>query len=303
MSGVLISDYQFCADVDPQVPFGYGTPLNVTAFDPGTAAIRHQDQPGGVADTMVFGTDRRTPQTWQWSMFTDLATIDVAGALAQVDELAQVWDNDVRLSPGDVIAMRYTVAGRTRLVYGRPRRWTPVPDQIQRGKIHITCDFQLAEYETYYDDEEEKTPAIPIAPTVITGTHFTFPIKFPLVAATSPTTYTQQAVVSGSQRTWLTPRFTGPVANPWVQIGDQRYALQGSIPANQTVRISGRPWEIGVFNETTGVWGGSDLLLDPKSRLSQLRLKPGTYSITYGGVDNTGTSTCAVSWHRAYRAL
>jgi hypothetical protein len=301
VSGVLISDYQFCADVDPQVPFGFGTPLNVTAFNPGTGAIRHQDQPGGMDDSIVFGRDLRTPPTWQWSMFTDLDTIDVAGALAQVDTLAQVWDNDVRLTPGGTVAMRYTVAGRTRKVYGRPRRWTPVPDQIQRGKIHITCDFQLAEYETYYDDEEESIPSIPIAPTVVTGTYFTFPLQFPLVMASSPTVYTEQAVLTGSQRTWVTPRFHGPVQNPWVQIGDQRYGLQGSIPSGQTVRISGRPWEIGIFNETTGVWGG--LNLDPRSRLTQLRLLPGTYPITYGGYDPTGTSTCSVAWNRAYRAL
>jgi hypothetical protein len=294
-----LADYQFCVDVDPVCPFGHGTPLNVTAFDLGTGAVRHQDQPGGLSDTNVFGRDLRTPPSWTWSLFTD--ETDPAAALEQLDVLAQVWDNDVRLTSGDVVALRYTVAGRTRRVYGRPRRWTPQPDQLQRGKAHITCDFQLSEYETYYDDTEQAIPTIPIAPTQITGTYFTFPLVFPLVMATAPVVYTEQAVVVGTQRTWLTPRMTGPVANPWVQIGTQRYALQGSIPAGQTVRLSGRPWEAGIYNETTGTWGG--LTLDPRSRLSQLRLPPGTYPITYSGLDATGSSVCSVRWNPAYRAL
>lgn len=295
-----LADYQFCVDTDPQCPFGYGTPLNVSSFDQGTASVRHQDQPGGLQDVINFGVDRRTPAAWTWTMFTDLKGIDPVGALEWVDTLAQVWDNDVRLTPGGVLPLRYTVAGRTRRVYGRPRRWTPVPDQIQRGKVHITADFQLAEDLTFYDDAEESV-TVDVVPTTISGTYFTFPIVFPLVMATTPTPRTELAIVAGTQRTWLTPRFTGPVVNPWVEIGDQRYALIGSIPAGQTVRMSGRPWEVGVFNETTGVWNA--LGVDPRSRLSQLRLPPSTYPITYGGVSTDGTSTCVVSWNPAYRAL
>jgi hypothetical protein len=294
-----ITNYQFMVEAEPWCPFGEGQAINVSKFDQGTAATRNQDVPGGMQDVMTFGTDRRTPAAWTWEMFTDAGTPDVNVNEGWVDALAQVWDSDVRRSPNGAIAVRYCIGGRIRRVYGRPRRWTPIPDAIQHGKIHITADFQLSEDMVFYDDQQQNL-TVQLSSTTLTGTGFKFPITFPTVMATVANPQVGQLIIGGTQKTWVTLTFNGPVNNPWVQIGTQRWSLNGVIAAGDSVSLSGRPWDMGVWGADGSALPG---LLDPRARLSQLRLAPGIYPVTYGGFATTSSSTCAITWRNAYRSL
>ena len=293
-----LSDYQFAIEATPWVPFGVGQSIVVEKFVPGGFTVRDQDVPTPTGDAVLFGIDRRTPGVWTWDLWTDAHT--PGDALDLVDLLAQVWDaDDVRATPGEVVALRYTVAGRTRRVYGRPRRFDAPPENIQVGRVPITMDFQLAEAVTYDDLEDSVT--VQISANQVTGRGFTLPLHLPLYCVVTPVPRTEQTVIGGTAPTWLTIDIHGPVSTPWVQIGSQRWSLTGAVANGETVTLSGRSWDTGV-KSSTGTYRPE--MLDPRSRLSQLRVKGGQQlPVTFGGWDGTGTARAVVRWRNARRNL
>lgn len=295
-----ITDYQFVIADNPGalqwVPFGAGQAINVSTFDPGNFDLRTQDENAARGDYRIFGTDYKVPPTWSWQMWTDRFT--AGDALAWTEALAGVWDDAVRSTPNGVLPLRYCLAGRIRRVYGRPRRFTAVPDQIQLGKIHITADFALAE-DAHYDDTAN-TLTTQITPATIQGSGIHIPAVVPWRFSNVPVPRTEQIVVGGSKPAWVDVVFNGPVTNPWVQIGSLTWGLSGTVPAGRHMTLSGKSWQMGVFNDL-GAYHPE--MLDPRARLSSLQLNPGIYPVTYGGSDNSGSSSVTLSWRNAYRAL
>lgn len=290
-------DYQFVIETAPWVPFGVGQPIVVEKFSPGGFTVRNQDKEAPASDAMLFGIDRKTPGVWAWDMWTDAHT--PADAENLVDSLAEVWDSyTYRATPQVVLPLRYTVGGRTRRVYGRPRRFDSPPDNIQIGRVPISADFQLAEAVTY--DDLEQSVTVGIGTTKVTGRGFTCPFRLPLYLLATQTR-TEQVAVGGSAPTWLSVDIHGPVSAPWVQVGSLRWNLTGGVANGETLTLSGRSWDLGV-RSSTGVYKPS--LLDPRSRLSQLRVPARTtYPVTFGGYDGTGTARAVVRWRNAYRSL
>ena len=300
---VLTDDYQFSLSYPggSGATFGRGQLVQVEKFAPGTVTHRHTDQPAPKIDAMLFGIDLQTPPLWTFTLWTNTTT--TADALAALDPLAKCWNaKPVRSVPGAVSELRYSIAGRSRSVFGRPRQFTPVPTAPNQGRIDVVADFQLAENISY--DVDTNQASVGINPSTITGTGFSFPIKFPIYAATTPIARTGEAIIGGSAPTWVTVTMTGPVGNPWVQIGDQRFALTGTVAVNETITLTGQPWSLtgqqGIYSSTSGYRSS---MLDPRSRLSQLRFDPGTYPVTFGGFDTTGTATASVSWRNAYYGM
>jgi hypothetical protein len=291
-----VQDYQFLINVQPRAPFGLGQAVQVSTFDPGSFELRAQDVDSPIGDYRLFGTDHRTPPVWSWSMWTN--TFTPGDAMGWVDLLNQVWNNNVRRTPGAVVPLTYSLAGRRRVIFGRPRRFTAVPDRINMGRVHITADFSLAE-DAYYDDDELSIQ-ISMPGGFAGGSGLVIPATVPWVFTSGPSPRTETMKIAGSAPTWVSAEIFGPVANPWLAIGDLTIGLTGSVAAGQSITLSGRPWESGV-RRSDGAWVPQ--MLDPRARLSQLRLDPGEYSVTYAGTDNTGTSRCVVSWRNAHQSL
>lgn len=297
-----ITDYQFLMQVNPYMPFGRNQTIAVQNFTMAGSTVRQQDVPGGLQDVMIFGTDRKTPGVWTFDMITN-AGADPGQNLSWVDLLGQVWDSPIRQTPNGALPLTYGLAGRLRRVYGRPRRWTPQPEPraIGQGKVLITADFQLIEDETYYD-EAEQSQQVGFTASKVVGTYWQFPIVYPLASITPGALRSAGLTVGGSKATWLTPTITGPVSNPWVQIfssafGTQRWSLNGTVPAGTTMTLSGRPWKPGIY-DNSDVYHPE--MLDPRARLSQLRVPPGLYTLSFGGLDITTQATCTVRWRNAY---
>lgn len=296
-----IGNYQFVIVEDdpntmnPWVPFGAGQAI-AGRFTPGAPEVTDQDVNAVLGDYRMFGVDRHTAPTWAWSLFTDTGSPE--DALAWVDLMTQVWNHKVRKSPEQVLALRYKVGGRVRRVYGRPRRLTPIPDAIQNGKIHIEADFALAE-PIYYDDDESMAGA-GLTPAYNAAAGIILPQPLPWVFTTQPPPQTGQAIISGTAATWVDIDIYGPTTNPWVKIGNLTWGLGGSLENGQKVTVSGKPWSMGVRRED-----GTNLpgWLDPRSRLSALQMEPGTYSVQFGGWDNTGTSRVVLRWRQAHQSL
>jgi hypothetical protein len=295
-----ILDYQFVFDAEPYVPFGLGQTIVVADFNPGTAETRSQDINSPTSDARIFGTDRRTPPTWSFDLYTDVETPEAALAWAQ--NMEEVWDAEgLRRTPNAVVALRYKLAGRVRRVFGRPRDFSLVPSFIRTGRVHMVADFALAE-NTFYDDTEDGL-IVRTDPTVggqTTG--FTYPVTYPLTIGgyQEQAARTEQANIYGKRPTWVDITITGPTIDPWVRIGDQRWALRGQLGNGESVRLSGKTWQQGVFRGDGAPVPG---LLDPRARLSQLRIKPGSYPVSFGGYDPTGSSKATLAWRPAYGTL
>jgi chitosanase len=293
-----IIDYQFVFDAEPWVPFGLGQTVVVEKFSPGGADTRTQDVLSPTADVRWFGTDRRTPPTWAFDMYTDVE--DAGQALGWAQNMEELWDaEELRSTPNAVVPLRYCIAGRIRRVYGRPGNFEVVPTFVRTGRVHMVADFRLAEH-TYYDDVEDKI-TIRTVPSDTSASGFTFPITFPLtIGAQGDSPIVEQAVVRGRRPTWTDVTFYGPSLDPWVMIGGQRWQLRGEIGTGESIRMSGKPWQQGLLRND-GAWMAG--MLGPQARLSQLRLPPGLYPVKYGAYDPTGTSRAEVAWRAAYGTM
>lgn len=293
-----IDDYQFvlAEGVEDWMPFGLGQTIVVESFDPGVAETREQDVLSPVADVRYFGTDRRTPPVWSFDLYTDVETPEEALTWASLFEA--VWDSDaIRSTPGAVVALRYRVAGRVRRVYGRPRNFALIPNYLRTGRVTMVADYALAD-NTYYEDAAGTVTVRVRGTGSRTGT--VFPIAFPLATLTSPEPRSEQVAIGGTRPTWVDLTFYGPIMDPWVQIGSQRWGLRGSLASGQSVAMSGTPWRQGLLR-SDGAWVPG--MLDPRARLSQLRLPPGTYTATLGGSPASTEARVEVAWRNAYGTM
>lgn len=288
-------DHQFELD---GVPFGIGCSVTVEneGWDTGTADWRTQDEDLPQEDGRLFGQDRLTPPTWAWDLSTDMQ--DEAGALAALDQIATAWRGDAyRNVPGAVGVLRYRLAGRTRRVYGRPRRFSPsLSNRMLGGYIPITADFALADGVPYDDIEQSITIS-----TVPASTHgFKTPFIFPLSTMRSNGYRQSDFRVGGSFPTWLKVEIHGEIINPVIIIDNAyRIPLRGTIAPDASVILDGRPWvRTAVRNDGVAVPG----MLTRGARLANLKLRPGQHSVALDGI-TPGNATARLSWRSAYSSL
>jgi hypothetical protein len=280
---------------DSGVAFGLGRDIHVNAdgFDPGTQDWLVQDQEDPFTGATRFGRDVRTGPTWAWSMHTNQT--DEQTALAALEDLADAWSPE-DLRNGEPMVLRYAVGGRTRRVYGRPRRFAAPPDnKILGGMIPVTADFKLT-YPGFYDDEPEQV-IVGLAYTSVGG--FNFPVTFPV--ATKPGGFQPgNSFVSGKRKTWPIIRFNGPVVNPELLGPTWNLALTANIGEGHYIEIDTRPWRRTVTVDGTSFVPGA---LNPKTRLRDLFLEPGDAAFGLRGTSGTGTGNCIIKWYPAYASM
>jgi hypothetical protein len=300
MSTVL-SEMQF--EILPSVTaetgeaFGIGLPVSVDdgGFLPGDDDWTHQDQADEGRGGMRFGRDVLAGPTWGWNLHVN--ETDVPSAIATLSRFKAAWRAlKVRNTPGAMVAIRYRLADRYRVIYGRPRRFSAPPtNEILSGKVPITCDFQCVDAFTY-DDEQQVVQL-----TLQQGSEggFTFPTVFPVT--TLPVGGSaQQAVVGGDAPTYPIVRFNGPVVNPVLETDEWSLTLDLSIQADQYVEIDLRPWVLtALLNGTASVADS----LDRRQYLSDISLEPGPHTLTFRGSSESSSATCAVRWSNAHNSI
>ncbi len=291
---VDLVDHQFSIG---GVIFGIDAALSVTngTWEVGSFSHRTQDTDDAQTDTRNFGRDLLTPGSWSWELHT---TADhEAGALQQLDALAGVWlDEAVREDPGAVVGLRYRIGDRTRIVYGRPRRWAPqINNRLLGGYIPINCDFSLADG-VFYSDAEQSAQ-IDLIASVVGG--LVTPLITPLTTLSTSAPRAGIVTVEGTAPTWAVLEFHGPVVNPWIAREGWRFDLNLTLAADEVVTVDPRPWAKSV----TRAVGSSVASAVTGARLYDLRIPPGTSEIQYGGRDTTNSSYCVVKWRPAWRSI
>jgi hypothetical protein len=211
---------------------------------PGGRNWRVQDVHAPQGDSTSFGRDFLEPDVWAFELFTD--QFDESSALGQLQELSSVWlADEVRSTPGAVTELRYRIADRTRVVYGRPRKFDYTLDnRVFGGYIPITCDFKLAS-PFYYDDFESSMRFGAAAP--VSG-GFRTPLRPPIRISAGSSIRPNTFAVGGERSAPMVVEIHGPVTDAFVDIdGVRMVQLRGQINANTTVYVDARPWVMSAY--------------------------------------------------------
>ncbi|MGW0014589.1 phage distal tail protein [Streptomyces tendae] len=215
---------------------------------------------------------------------------------AQLQEAAD--DEAVRLAGGATTDLRFKFPGRpARIVRGRIRDLAADLTQAKHGWIPLDIEF-TAQDQLFYDVQQ--TTSMPLG--ALTRGGLTFPLVFPFTIE-----YTAGAVgrpgfidTAGTAPTWPVLRVTGPCANPTIThvASGRTLTVQGSLAAGEWVEIDTRPGWRTVLRDN-----GGGMALTPQSRIDLFRLDPGLNEIHWRATDPTLTSSLAVTWWPAYKAL
>lgn len=280
------------------VNFGIYEDISVDdeGFDPGSDEWEVQDGIDPRTGHTSFGRDRLTGPTWAWTLHTNMATPEEALAVRAAHKAA--WRADhIRDVPGAMTHLRYTLAGRTRRIYGRPRRWaSPPSNRMLTGLIPITCDFKCVDA-LHYDDLADSV--IVDLPSESAG-GFTLPAVMP-IQTIGPGEREGFINVGGDAKTYPVIRVDGPINNAWVTGLDWRLDLNTNIAEGQWIEIDTHPWvsTVKLFP------GGANRsgVLGRRQWLSKIRLTPGQQEIRFGGASTLGTAKVTVTWRSAWTDL
>ena len=292
----VLEEFQF--ELDNYV-FGHRRPIFVDqdGFDPGDDTVLEQDQINPINGSRVMGRDVPSAGTWTFSMHVDQE--DPETALAELANLAKIWRNgSTGFQTGRTVKMlRYNLAGRTRVVFGRPRRFSAKPNnRLLGGYLPPLATFDLSD-SLHYDDVADLVDLV-MVPDVSGG--FAFPASFPITFTRDPDAEAPGAItIGGDAATNPVVTFYGPILNPGLTIGTFKLGLSGSIGEGGSVTVDTRPWAqtITRAGDTSGV------KLSRDTRLVRASLRPGTYSALFRGVDTTGQSRCRILWRNAWHSL
>lgn len=278
--------------------FGVDSPVgHDVSVSPGGRNWRVQDINMPMRDAVMMGRDYLEPDVWAFELYTNQD--NQTDALAELAKLGDIWrGDDVRDTPGAVMPLRYRIADRTRVVFGRPRKFDYTLDNRSfGGYIPITADFKLSS-SLFYDDYENSL-VVGMNQPVSGGFHA--PIRAPIRVSSNPGSLPYLFTVGGEKPAPITVDFTGPLYESGIMI-DGRYVIQLNqpVPAGVTLTVDARPWVIGVSRSDGGGVAG---MLSPRSRMPNMTVKPGTHSATLMGTSPTGAGYARLRWRHAHPTI
>ena len=273
--------------------FGEGTDWLARNVEIGDAEIRHNDAPLPRQDGMRFGRDYRSGQVITFEIIVMTGT--GAQALDQLGQLRAAWLADtVRATPGAVSILSLTRAGRTRRVYGRPRRFALASERDEYGWSSVVCDFQCVDH-LFYGAAELAYSVGMSAPSVggLVG-----PLIGP-IDAESAGEGIQTLFVGGNVPAWPVMRIHGPIVDPSIEVVGQWSAkLNVTLASDDWVDIDPTPWNRAVRRRGGGNLAGA--FTSDSQRLSQMQLAPGSQQVILRGLDPTGTAHIQMWVREAY---
>lgn len=280
---------------------GRDWPVFVSDFQLGQTADRSQDIEDPLSDARWFGRDQITPGVWsfKFSISNPAGTLPAAGVLDAVEDLTAVWRHAVDTNdPGSYATLFYTIAGRTRCVFGRPRNLAVDPSRnLEDGNVVGSAQFVLMDTFTYAEQLEQVELTLRQPPV---GSALALPAVWPVT--TTVDSVRQGIITPGGKAARYYPEditFFGPVADPVLTSKDWTVALKGvSIPYDGYIRVN--PRSRSVLWNSGGSAAGK---LTRSTYLPDVMLTPGTQDLKFTGVDSTATARAVVRWRPAYYGL
>lgn len=300
----VLADHQFeilpSEDATDGFVFGIGAEvsLNEDGWDPGENEWLAQDAQNTRRGINSFGRDVLGAKTWVWeSHVNGELEYDAADIL---DRFSAAWMPELLArEPGQMSAVRYSLAGRVRRIFGRPRRFAAPPTNlILGGYIPVTHDFQTVDSFTY--DDVESSVEIPYASST-EGGGIVLPAQMPILSLPSEGTGQDQISIGGTARAYPIVRFNGPWTNPAIDTGDWVLSWNGSIPDGDWVEIDCRPWALTVKNRS-----GSSMVdgLSRRTWLEDCWFAPGSRpQIALDGVALGGAASATIRWRNTWTSI
>jgi hypothetical protein len=280
--------------------FGRETNIHVAVAEFGDPDMRINDEVNPFGDGIRMGRDYYAGRTITFDINITKKYPDARSTHQVLAEMMRAWTTaDVvgapsRLTSGNISLLRMYRHGVHKVVFGRPRRFTPVTGNVDLNWVPITCDFQTIDHLFY--EENERSTNIQIVPPTVGG--FVFPIEFPW--STVPITSQADVVqINGDAESWLTFTITGPIVNPTIEFVDY-YSIKCNITLlpGETLVIDPRPWSRGVYKN--GSQNVSGCFTADSRRLSGMTAPPGNHQIVLRGTDGTGTARLETRWRDTY---
>lgn len=281
--------------------FGRGTEFKIANVEFGPADSQDNASGNPRADGIRFGREYKGGRliTFEGNIFGVPADPTVGrpeGAYHSLERLETAWENStLRLNPGEVTALRMHRAGRSRRVFGRPKRIATTSGRGMRGWIPFTADFRTVDHLFYSD--AEFTENVPLIPTGVGGLEGE--LIGPIVSSGN-TEGSGALDVGGTQPTWMTYRINGPITAPIIEVVDEwRAQLAVDLLYDQYVIVDPRPWARTVRRNDGANMAGA--FTAQSVRISQMKLQPGRMNqVVLRGLDPTGTSSVDVYWRDAF---
>lgn len=301
---IALQDFQYSLVPDirteDEIPFGRFQHIEVSqdGFGPGGPEWTTQDDVNPINGATRFGIDVLNGTTWALDAFVNAG--DDPEALTFLAELQNAWlYSEAAKSNGRVGAIRYALAGRTRLVYGRPRQWSAkFSNQFLNGYIPITANFKTVDA-LFYDDTEQETTM-----QFVEGSEGGLVLPFILPAISDPPGEAQGDIyVGGDHAAYPVIRFNGPVLNPSLTWngGGSTLSISANILADDWIEVDTRPWQQSITKKSGASVPGS---LGRRQYLEDMTLAPKQHhQFSFRGTSSTGTATCSISWRDAFTTL
>ncbi|MER2142198.1 MAG: hypothetical protein ABS888_00275 [Eubacteriales bacterium] len=266
-------------------------PLYVLGFGIEPQRTRVQDVLNPMAPEVLQGRDQRTPPLWKFGFRVGHG--GAAATLAALAELTAAW-NKLPAVPGAESVLRYAVAGRTRLVYGRAREMFPDYSMVyDMGRVVSSGDFQPRD--VWFYDDVPRSVTVSLVPASTGG--LIAPLRSPLSTAAGSQRQ-GQVTVGGDAPAPVELVFKGPVTNPAAASTGWEVGLNATIAYDQTVTVNTRTGTV-LRNDGASLSG----VLTRRTYLPAARLQPGARELTFSGTDPTGTATCTMRWRDTYQSL
>lgn len=263
-------------------------PLYVQGFGVSSSGDRTQDVLNPFGEDAQQGRDFRVPPLWTFGLRVGHG--GAAATLANLAALTQAWNKKAAV-PGAESVLRYAIAGRTRLVYGRARELFPDFSQaFDLGRVVASAKFQTKD--TWFYDDEVQSLTVGLIPVNAGG--LKAPLRAPLTA--SPGSSRQGLVaVGGDAPAPLEVVFKGPILNPVASSTGWQVGLNATLAYDQTVTINTRTGT-ALRNDGVSLAGA----LTRRTYLPEARLRPGSREIVFAGTDASGLSSCTVRWRNTF---
>lgn len=271
--------------------FGGAAPdVIVEQWDRGEGGVRDQDAltPGNA--TFMVGTDIAVPPVWTFELVTNVDGIDAAMGI--VEEMGTLWRSSAWRKPGVVGELKYRIGSDSRVVLGRPRRFTPPNADVVglHGAARFMCDFQLTDSRSFSDAESE----VSLSLVPVSSGGIIFPLKFPVTTTVTGGIRAGFVENRGTAPAQVMVTFRGPVKNPRVYTDEWEVGVSGNLAYDESVTVDALA--LSVVNQSGASVGGR---LTRGTRLRDAALVPGQSEIRFTGGDSTGTATATVSWRDA----
>lgn len=258
------------------------TPIWLSDFDMGTESVDTSDIDNSIYDTTRPGVDMFRGPTWTFEI--TVVGDNSAEVFDREGQVRAAWRNqeDAKRA-GNLTELEVRLAGRHRLVYGRPRRFASTAAKTAHtGHAIIDCDFKLMDPLVYDEAWQLKRLTLPASSKEVSVTD-----EIENVGGSAPTPFMVDVWAGDSD-----------VVNPQFTINGNRYQFKMTIPAGEWLRVDSRRGF--ALLGTRNVIGK----MRDRTRIRQVRLPVNEpVDLLVGGADPSGTAKFEIWWRPAHYSL